>query len=64
MVVLLTGNSFDGIAHQIVHQVKSFRYFVLARTDPDNNAPAAKAFSAFIVERDYPGVNPGRKVRQ
>lgn len=37
-------------------------YFVLARTDPDPKAPASKAFTGFIVERDWPGVNPGRKV--
>jgi len=36
-------------------------YFVLARTDPDPKCPASKAFSAFIVERDTPGVTPGRK---
>lgn len=37
-------------------------YFVLARTNPDPKAPASKAFSGFIVERDFPGVMPGRKV--
>lgn len=37
-------------------------YFVLARTNPDPKAPASKAFTGFIVERDFPGVNPGRKV--
>ncbi|XP_071115631.1 medium-chain specific acyl-CoA dehydrogenase, mitochondrial-like isoform X2 [Haliotis cracherodii] len=36
-------------------------YFVLARTDPDPNASAGKAFTGFIVERDTPGVIPGRK---
>ena len=36
-------------------------YFVLARTDPDPKAPASKAFTGFIVERDWPGVSPGRK---
>jgi len=36
-------------------------YFVLARTDPDPKAPASKAFTGFIVERDWPGVTPGRK---
>ena len=38
-------------------------YFVLARTDSDPSTPTGKAFSGFIVERDTPGVNPGRKVR-
>lgn len=38
------------------------RYFVLARTNPDPKAPASKAFTAFIVDRDFPGVQPGRKV--
>ncbi|XP_046370091.1 medium-chain specific acyl-CoA dehydrogenase, mitochondrial-like [Haliotis rufescens] len=36
-------------------------YFVLARTDPDPSASAGKAFTGFIVERDTPGVIPGRK---
>lgn len=36
-------------------------YFVLARTNPDPKCPASKAFSGFIVERDTPGVTPGRK---
>ncbi|CAF4746573.1 unnamed protein product [Pieris macdunnoughi] len=36
-------------------------YFVLARTNPDPKCPASKAFTGFIVERDWPGVNPGRK---
>ncbi|XP_035738460.1 probable medium-chain specific acyl-CoA dehydrogenase, mitochondrial [Vespa mandarinia] len=36
-------------------------YFVLARTDPDPKAPASKAFTGFIVERDFEGVTPGRK---
>lgn len=37
-------------------------YFVLARTNPDPKAPAGKAFTGFIVDRDTPGVTPGRKV--
>ncbi|XP_015121690.1 probable medium-chain specific acyl-CoA dehydrogenase, mitochondrial [Diachasma alloeum] len=36
-------------------------YFVLARTNPDPKAPASKAFTGFIVEREFPGVTPGRK---
>jgi len=40
--------------------VASF-YFVLARTDPDPKCPASKAFTGFIVDRDTPGVIPGRK---
>lgn len=36
-------------------------YFVLARTNPDPKAPASKAFTGFIVEREWPGVTPGRK---
>ncbi|KAF2901155.1 hypothetical protein ILUMI_05031 [Ignelater luminosus] len=36
-------------------------YFVLARTNPDPKAPASKAFTGFIVEKDWPGVVPGRK---
>lgn len=40
----------------------SVRYFVLARTETDPKAPAGKAFTGFIVDRDTPGVTPGRKV--
>merc|ERR1711894_384393 len=40
--------------------VASF-YFVLARSDPDPKCPASKAFTGFIVDRDTPGVTPGRK---
>merc|ERR1712073_44154 len=36
-------------------------YFVLARTDPDPKCPSGKAFTGFIVDRDTPGVTPGRK---
>ncbi|XP_023248213.1 probable medium-chain specific acyl-CoA dehydrogenase, mitochondrial [Copidosoma floridanum] len=36
-------------------------YFVLARSNPDPKAPASKAFTAFIVEREWEGVQPGRK---
>lgn len=36
-------------------------YFVLARTAEDPKAPASKAFTAFIVEREWAGVTPGRK---
>lgn len=36
-------------------------YFVLARTNPDPKAPASKAFTGFIVDRDTPGLTVGRK---
>jgi len=36
-------------------------YFVLARTNPDPKCPPSKAFTGFIVEREWPGVTPGRK---
>ncbi|KAK2107156.1 hypothetical protein P7K49_016670 [Saguinus oedipus] len=36
-------------------------YFLLARSDPDPQAPASKAFTGFIVEADTPGVQIGRK---
>ncbi|KAK9300720.1 hypothetical protein QLX08_006681 [Tetragonisca angustula] len=36
-------------------------YFLLARTNPDPKAPANKAFTAFIVERETEGLTPGRK---
>ncbi|XP_021936927.1 probable medium-chain specific acyl-CoA dehydrogenase, mitochondrial isoform X2 [Zootermopsis nevadensis] len=36
-------------------------YFVLARTNPDPKCPAGKAFTGFIVDRDTPGLTPGRK---
>ena len=35
-------------------------YFVLTRTEPEG-VPAGKAFTAFIVEANTPGVTPGRK---
>ncbi|XP_053953017.1 medium-chain specific acyl-CoA dehydrogenase, mitochondrial-like [Anastrepha ludens] len=38
-------------------------YFVLARTNPDPKAPASKAFTGFIVERETPGLTPGCKER-
>lgn len=39
-------------------------YFVLARTNPDPKCPASKAFTGFIVEREWAGVTPGRKVSE
>ena len=36
-------------------------YFVLARPNPDPKASASKAFTGFIVERDWEGVSTGRK---
>ncbi|XP_066592528.1 medium-chain specific acyl-CoA dehydrogenase, mitochondrial isoform X2 [Prorops nasuta] len=36
-------------------------YFVLARTNPDPKTPIGKACTAFIVERAFDGVVPGRK---
>ncbi|CAG9824605.1 unnamed protein product [Phaedon cochleariae] len=36
-------------------------YFVLARTHPDPKAPASKAFTGFIVEKQWKGVTVGRK---
>ncbi|XP_077986459.1 medium-chain specific acyl-CoA dehydrogenase, mitochondrial-like [Glandiceps talaboti] len=36
-------------------------YFVLARTHPDPKAKASEAFTGFIVDRDTPGLQPGRK---
>lgn len=39
-------------------------YFVLARTDPDPKTPSSKAFTAFVVEGDAPGVSRGKKVIQ
>ena len=36
-------------------------YFVLARSNPDPKCPASKAFTGFIVDRDTPGLTPGRK---
>ena len=34
---------------------------MLARTNPDPKCPTSKAFTGFIVDRDTPGVTPGRK---
>ena len=39
-------------------------YFVLARTHPDPNAPASKALTGFIVDRDTPGIIVGKKVQK
>lgn len=36
-------------------------YFVLARSNPDPQAPPSKAFTGFIVERESEGLTPGRK---
>jgi len=36
-------------------------YFVLARTNSDPKCPASKAFTGFVVEREWEGVTPGRK---
>lgn len=38
-----------------------FRFFVLARSDPDPKTAAGKAFTAFVVEGDTPGLTRGRK---
>ncbi|KAE9546142.1 hypothetical protein FO519_010646, partial [Halicephalobus sp. NKZ332] len=38
-------------------------YFLLARTDPDPKAPAGKAFTAFALDADSPGITKGRKAR-
>jgi len=37
-------------------------FFLLARTNPDSKAPASKAFTAFAIEADSPGLIRGRKV--
>lgn len=37
-------------------------YFVLARTNPEPKTPPNRAFTAFIVEKDTPGVTFGKKV--
>ncbi|KAJ8946200.1 hypothetical protein NQ318_012246 [Aromia moschata] len=42
--------------------MQHIKYFVLARTNPDPKAPASKAFTGFIVEQEWEGVTPGRKV--
>ena len=52
-----------GMLHCAVIRIVSSicsRYFVLART-AEKGVPAGKAFTAFIVERDWPGVSVGRK---
>jgi len=36
-------------------------YFVLARTDPNPKTPAGKAFTAFVVDGNTPGITRGRK---
>lgn len=37
-------------------------YFVLCRSDPNPKAPTSKAFTAFVVEADSPGITKGKKV--
>ena len=37
------------------------RYFVLAKTDP--NERPGKAFTGFVVDADSPGITKGRKVK-
>lgn len=37
-------------------------FFLLARTNPDPKAPASKAFTAFAIEGNSPGLTRGRKV--
>lgn len=39
-----------------------FRFFVLTRSDPDPKTPPGKAFTAFAVEGDTPGIIRGKKV--
>lgn len=36
-------------------------FFVLARTSDDPKAPAGKAFTAFVVDGDTPGISRGKK---
>uniref|UniRef100_A0AC34QYS3 Acyl-CoA dehydrogenase n=1 Tax=Panagrolaimus sp. JU765 TaxID=591449 RepID=A0AC34QYS3_9BILA len=36
-------------------------FFVLARTDPNPKTPAGKAFTAFVVDGDTPGIIRGKK---
>ncbi|RCN34368.1 acyl-CoA dehydrogenase, middle domain protein [Ancylostoma caninum] len=38
-------------------------FFVLARSDPDPKTPAGKAFTAFVVDGETPGIVRGKKVR-
>lgn len=37
-------------------------FFVLARTDSNPKTPAGKAFTAFIVDGNTPGITRGKKV--
>lgn len=40
-------------------------FFVLARnSDADKKTPAGKAFTAFVVDGDTPGITRGKKVRR
>lgn len=62
MEELLIGNIYLSNISNFIIFVLLIRYFVLARTNPDPKVPASKAFTGFIVERDTPGLTPGRKV--
>ena len=46
---------------EIFNILSNFPDFVSARTNPDPKCPTSKAFTGFIVDRDTPGVIPGRK---
>uniref|UniRef100_A0A914RDR7 Medium-chain specific acyl-CoA dehydrogenase, mitochondrial n=1 Tax=Parascaris equorum TaxID=6256 RepID=A0A914RDR7_PAREQ len=37
-------------------------FFVLCRSDPDPKTPISKAFTAFVVDGDTPGITRGKKV--
>lgn len=37
-------------------------FFVLARSDPNPKVPTSKAFTAFVVDADAPGLIKGKKV--
>ena len=63
-VFTLLGNEFvvNGSKMWITNGGVANWYFVLTRSDPDPKCPASKAFTAFVIDRDAPGVSVGKKV--
>jgi acyl-CoA dehydrogenase len=56
-------NSQESICQKLIYQIGVANwFFLLARTNPDPKAPASKAFTAFAIEADSPGLTRGRKV--
>lgn len=49
------------LLQSFINNILFYRFFVLARTDPNPKAKTGEAFTGFIVDADTPGVILGRK---